>query len=124
MWSGDSDAYVSPGGLPLAEIGRLLEAEILSGRDALNRLITHIAATDLMSRVLASARPGTLLLTKLSNIQVVNTAEVAGLGGVVFLDGNRPDDTVIARARTLALVTLLTHYSAQAAHGRLFGRAV
>ena len=88
--------------LSLHEAGRRLSARVLSGNGFLDRIITHVAITDLMSRVLAHTRPGTLLLTGLDNIQVINTAEVAGLAGVVFLNSD-PGPVVVAKAAALGI---------------------
>ncbi|MEW5724013.1 MAG: DRTGG domain-containing protein [Thermodesulfobacteriota bacterium] len=113
--------FVSEEGLSLREISRILEAEVLSGEAWLDQyVVKKIAATDLMSGVLAHSQPGTLLLTNLSNIQVVNTAGVAGLSGVVFLCGARPPGTVIQKAETLELATMVTGHNTLTACGLLF----
>lgn len=121
MGLADAGAFVSPEGLSLGEIRRLLEAEFLSGENLLERRITRFSSTDLMSHVLAETQPGTLLLTSLSSIQVINTAIVADLGGVVFLGGNRPLDPVIDYARSMSMATLLTSCAANVVCGRLNG---
>lgn len=105
--------YRSADGLSLGEIGRILKAEVLSGEHLLDRRVVSMTSTELMSQVLAAGRPGTLLLTRLSNIQVVHTAEVAALGGVVFIHGARPPEAVIHRAKFMAVPTLLTAYSSE-----------
>ncbi len=99
---------MSESGLTLGYVMDLLQAEILSGDDFLNRLVTKFSATNFMSAVLAFSQPGALLLTGLVNIQVVNTAEVAALGGVVFVGGVRPPLAVINKAKGLDLPTFLT----------------
>ena len=92
----------------LGYVKDLLQAEILSGDDFLNRLVDKFAATDFMSAVLAFSQPGALLLTRLVNVQVVNTAEVAALSGVVFVGGVRPPPAVINKAQGLDLPTFLS----------------
>ncbi len=114
-WSAETDELVSDQGGTLAEIARILEAEVLSGAERLDRVVTSITATDLMSRVLAFARPGALLLTRLANAQVVATAEVADLSAVVFTGGLRPPELVITKAEALGLTTLLTGCSSEEA---------
>lgn len=99
---------MSGNGLTLGFVVDLLQAEVLSGDHFLNRLVGKFSATDFMSAVLAFSQPGALLLTRLINIQVINTAEVAGLGGVVFVDGVRPTPAVVSKAKRLDLPTFLT----------------
>jgi xanthine dehydrogenase iron-sulfur cluster and FAD-binding subunit A len=104
----------------LDEIRRVLEAEVLSGEDRLSDPVARADATDLMSQVLAFARPGTILLTGLINIQVVHTAMVAELSGLVFVRGLRPAEEVIARGRSLSLPMLLTSRCMYRACGLLY----
>jgi len=112
---------VDPGGqVSLEEIRRVLEAEILCGSDHLARTVKRADATDLMSQVLAFSRPGTVLLTGLTNIQVVNTALVAELSGIVFVRGLRPSAEVVAKGANLSLPMLLTSRCMYRACGLLY----
>lgn len=110
-----------PGGpVSLEDIRRALEAEILSGSDRLSLMVERADATDLMSQVLAFSRPGTVLLTGLTNIQVVNTALVAELSGIVFVRGLRPPAEVVAKGASLSLPMLLTSRCMYRACGLLY----
>ena len=120
-WVFRPNEFFSEEGVSLREIGEVLGAEVMTGADRLDHWIHHIATTDLMSRVLAHSHPGTLLLTSLTNIQVVNTAEVAELSGVIFMGGAPPPAEVIQKARRLNLSTLLTPHSCYVACNILFG---
>lgn len=121
-WIAKTNEFVSDEGMSLREIARILDADILSGIALVDHyLVTRIAATDLMSGVLAYSQPGTLLMTGLANIQVINTAEVAGLSGVVFMGGVRPPVPVIMKAEALELVTMVTVHAAYSACNLLFG---
>ena len=114
----------SENGIYLEDLVSILEAEVLSGGGLLSRPIRKVAATDMMSRVLASSEPGALLLTGLTNIQVVKTAEVADLAGVVFVNNVRPSDDVISRAEELSIPTFLCNYSMYIACGRLYEKGL
>ncbi len=104
----------------LDDIRRALEAEVLAGQERLSEPVERADATDLMSQVLAFARPGTVLLTGLTNIQVVNTAMVAELSGLIFVRGLRPPEEVMARGRALSLPMLLTSRCMYRACGLLY----
>ncbi len=106
-------------GIRLDHVRDWLEAEVLVGERLLDRPVLAVEATDMMSQVLAFAKPGTVLLTGLTNVQVVNTAEVAGLAGVVFVRGQRPPEAVIAKAEAHSLPLLLTPHSLYEACGLL-----
>lgn len=98
----------------------LLGAEVLTGAELLDHPVTKVVATDLMSSVLAFSEPRTLLLTGLVNVQVINTAEVAGLAGIVFVKGLRPSDDLIRKAGMLDLPVILTQHSMYSACGLLY----
>jgi predicted transcriptional regulator len=53
---------------------------------------------DLMSDVLASVKPGAVLLTGLCNPQVVRTAQMADVCAIVFLRGKQPSPEIVELA--------------------------
>ncbi len=71
--------------MTLGQIKEVLEAEFLCGEGSIEREIEMACASDLMSDVLAFARPRSLLLTGLINPQVVRTVEMAELAAVCFV---------------------------------------
>ena len=75
---------------------------------------------DLMSDVLAFTHAGTLLLTGLTNPQVVRTAEMAGIRAIIFVRGKRPPRETIALAEEKGIPLLATRYTLYEACGRLY----
>lgn len=106
--------------MDLKLVSELLEAEVLSGKELLDRDVCHVEGSDLMSEVLTFNSPGNLLLTGLANIQVVNTANISGLIGVVFVRGRTPSKEVVAKAELSELPLLLTSHTMFEASGILF----
>ena len=99
----------------LKDVLALLEGELLTPASPPETPLPKVFASDLMSDVLASAEPGSLLLTGLANVHVVSTCSVADLAGVVFVQGKRPAPDVVLQAlsRNLPLVaTKLTMFEA------------
>ena len=103
----------------LAEVRDLLGAEVLNGDD-LSIKVDTIGAADLLSDVLATSKPGTLLLTGLISMQVIRTAIVADLCGVVFVRGKKPGDEILALARESRIPVLGTPLKMFEAAGRLY----
>jgi predicted transcriptional regulator len=93
--------------ITLADIRDLLGAEVLCGKD-LSVLIERVGAADLMSDVLALSTPGMLLLTGLVSAQVIRTAIVADLSGVVFVRGKKPPESILALAEEAQIPVLRT----------------
>jgi predicted transcriptional regulator len=105
--------------LTMSGIQQLLDAQVLCGGDhALN--VSDVGAADLMSDVLALSRPGMLLLTGLTNPQVIRTAVVADLCGVVFVRGRKPNAETLKLAREARLPILSTGLTMFEAAGRLY----
>ena len=76
--------------MKLKEVKRILEAEVIVGEDLLSEEVVMACGSDLMSDVLAFAKHGAILLTGLTNPQVVRTAEMADLRGICFVRGKKP----------------------------------
>lgn len=81
-------------------------------------------SSDLMSDVLAFSPEGTLLLTGLTNIQVVRTCEVSGISAVIFVRGKTPDRQVIDLAEQFDLPLLSYAHSMFEASGRLYQQGI
>jgi predicted transcriptional regulator len=76
------------------------------------RIDTGFAA-DLMSEVLAFCGHGALLITGLTSVQSVHTADVADLSAILFVNGKRPGPEVVSLAKELEMplfTTKLTMY--------------
>lgn len=105
--------------MKLAEVKILLQAEVVCGQEWLEKEVNTICGADLMSDVLAFTKEKTLLLTGLTNIQVVRTAEMSDLVGIVFVRGKRPGMDVIQLAQSMGIPLLLTDYPMYEACGLL-----
>jgi predicted transcriptional regulator len=105
--------------LTLAKVRDLLDAEVLNGED-LSIKVEAIGAADLLSDVLATSKPGTLLLTGLISPQVIRTAVVADLCGVVFVRGKKPGDEILSLARESRIPVLGTPLKMFEAAGLLY----
>jgi predicted transcriptional regulator len=81
--------------MTLAEVKKVLDADVLCGEDLLGVDIVAACASDLMSDVLAFMQPRWLLLTSLANLQVVRTAEMAELAAVCFVRGKTPEQATV-----------------------------
>ncbi|MFC2157597.1 transcriptional regulator [Acidobacteriota bacterium] len=103
---------------------KILQAEVISGEDYLDREITYIGASDLMSDVLAFGKPGLLLLTGLSNAQSVRTANIIDSTAIVYVRGKKPEQAGIDFAREKGIPLLSTKYMMFKACGLLFDQGL
>jgi hypothetical protein len=73
---------------------------------------------------LAFTKEESLLLTGLTNLQVVRTAEMANIKALVFVRGKEPDREAIALAMTKNIPVLLTDLPMYEACGLLYQRGL
>jgi hypothetical protein len=105
----------------LKDVLTLLEGELLTPSSVPETVFPKVFASDLMSDVLASAEPGSLLLTGLTNSHVVRTCSVADLAAVVFVQGKRPPAEVVDEARAENLPLIATRMPMFEACSRIAG---
>jgi predicted transcriptional regulator len=106
--------------MTLEDVRRILEAEVIYGAD-LHKVDVHMGCgADLMSDVLAFTKTGSLLLTGLTNTQVVRTAEMADVRGICFVRGKTPPAETINLATRNKLPLLATRLPMFESCGRLY----
>lgn len=106
--------------MTLEEIANRLDAEIILQNVDLNQPITMACGADLMSDVLTFTHVGTLLLTGLTNPQVIRTADTAGISAIVFVRGKYPPPETIALAEEMHIPLLTSRYTMYECCGRLY----
>lgn len=93
--------------MDLKAIIDLVEGTALNPQVDLNIKIRGGCGADLMSDVLASSQPKAILLTGLTNPQVVRTAQIAEFRAIIFVRGKQPqaETIVIATQENIPLIT-------------------
>jgi hypothetical protein len=76
--------------MKLREVLQLIDGKVLTRNTDLDLEVKMGCGADLMSDVLAFTHEGTLLMSGLTNPQVVRTAEMAGIQAIVFVRGKNP----------------------------------
>ena len=106
--------------MTLEKIIEILKAEVLVGSDSLQMEIKIGCGCDLMSDVLAFVKPGSLLLTGLTNPQSVRTAEMSDIKAICFVRGKKPGRDTIELAKKSSIPLLLTPLPLFEACGKLY----
>lgn len=110
--------------MTLKEIKEILQAEVITEDDGLDLEVTFAGGSDLMSDVLAFAKPGILLLTGLSNSQSVRTANIIDAIAIVYVRGKKPDKEGVELAREKKIPLLSTKFMMYTACGLLFSHGL
>ncbi len=106
--------------MKLKDIVSILDAEVIVGIDLLEREIRMACGSDLMSDVLSFAKSSSLLLTGLTNPQVVRTAEMADLQAICFVRGKKPEQDTVDIAESKDIPLLVTPIPMFESCGRLY----
>jgi hypothetical protein len=112
----------------LDTIKKLLNAKILVGPRDSTIDIKFAKASDLMSDVLAFSQQcselDTILVTGLTNKQVVRTCEIAGVCVIVFVRGKNPPADTIELAHDSKIPLLITKLKMFEACGILYSNGI
>ena len=119
-------AYAStlPSIMILSDIRDLLDAIVLARTEDMGIEIERAYCADLMSDVLAFSISNSLLITGLTNTQVIRTAEVATIRAIVFIQNKRPDIQTRSLADEKKIPLLVTGFSMFDTCGRLFEKGL
>lgn len=113
--------------MKISKIAELLSADIFIGQSQLDNDIEHAFCSDLMSDVLANSGRidvQSLLLTGLSNYQVIRTAEMLDIKLVVFVRGKMPTEDMIELAMDNNMVVMRTMHTMYHSAGLLFSNGL
>jgi predicted transcriptional regulator len=106
--------------MKLEAVRTILNCQVLTGDDKLEEEVGVGCGADLMSDVLAFIKPNALLLTGLTNLQAVRTAEIAEVRAIVYVRGKLPDKDAIDLAKEKGIVVLCTTLPMYESCGRLY----
>jgi predicted transcriptional regulator len=103
----------------LKEIMKVVEGTPLNPEVGMDVKIRGVCGADLMSDVLASSRPKAVLLTGLTNPQVVRTAQIAEFRAIIFVRGKQPQAETIDIATQEKIPLISSPYGMFELCGRL-----
>ena len=104
----------------LKQVQELLEAKVLCGEDKLEQDVNNAFCSDLMSDVLAFVTDKTVLITGLTNIHVMRTAEMLDIHCIVYARGKIPSEELLEEANDLDIVVLATAHNCYTTCGLMY----
>jgi len=107
--------------MKLSKVLKIVEGKVISKNVDLGQEVQMGCGADLMSDVLAFTHEGTLLMSGLTNPQVVRTAEMAGIQAILFVRGKLPPPETIALAEEKSIPLLASKYTMFETCGRIYG---
>ena len=110
--------------MTLREIADLLDATVLVGENHLDIEVQTAFAADLMSDVLAFAKPGSIMITGLTNPQIVRIASIVDNSAILLVRGKIPPEDTLHLAEELEIPVLSTRYILFETSGRLYANGI
>ncbi len=110
--------------MKLRDVKEILDADVIVGDDKLDMEVKTAFGADLMSDVLAFAKAGSILLTGLTNDQVIRTADILDIAAIVLVRGKRANTDTINLAKELKIPILSTKYILFETAGRLYAKGM
>ena len=108
----------------LSEVQKILDAEVLVGAEKLDMEVYTAFGADLMSDVLAFAVSGCILLTGLTNPQIIRTADVLDIAAIVIVRRKKPSPETLRTAANKNIPVLSTKYILFESAGRLYEKGI
>ncbi len=106
--------------MKLRRVLSIIDGKAISKAIDLDQEVQMGCGADLMSDVLAFSREGAILMTGLTNPQVVRTAELAGITAIVFVRGKLPPPETVTLAEEKGIPLLASKYTMFETCGRLY----
>ena len=106
--------------MKLTKLVQLIKGQVLTHSTINETEIAGAMGADLMSDVLTSIKPESVLLTGLCNPQVVRTALIADIHAIVFTRGKNPDQQTIDLANEENIPLIMTTLGLYEACGILY----
>ena len=111
--------------MTLEDISDILNAKILcKAARAAEIDVPKAFACDLMSDVLALCSPEAVLITGLTNVQIVRTAQMLDIPGIIFVRGKTPMEETITLAEESNIPIIITNMSMFQVCGILYEKGV
>lgn len=110
--------------MKISDMQTILEARVLAGGSYLDREVHAACGSDMMSDVLAYVKDQAVLITGLTNPQVVRTASMMDMACIVFVRGKCPDEMVLKLAREMEIAVLATELTMFTACGLLYEKGL
>ena len=105
----------------ISDVIRILDAILLNGEaEQLEQEVRTACGSDLMSDVLAFVKDKSVLITGLTNVHVIRTAEMLDIHCIVFARGKIPPEEILEEAKELGIVVLSTKHTSYTTCGLLY----
>jgi predicted transcriptional regulator len=106
--------------MTIRDITGLIDGTVLCGEDKISSTVEYAFASDLMSDVLTVEKENILLITGLTNLQVIRTSEMSDINCIIFARDKKVGDDIISLAKENNIILVETPYTVFHVSGELY----
>ncbi len=106
--------------MKLSDVITALEAELLVTGVSLEIDVPCAFGSDLISDILMCTKESTLLLTGITNHQIIRLSDMIDLTAIVFVRGKKPSEDIIKMAQDREMPLLTTKFTMYQSSGILY----
>ena len=106
--------------MTVRDIRDILGARVICGEEFLDKEVHSACGSDMMSDVLAFVKEKCVLITGLTNVHVMRTAEMLDIHCVIFARGKIPSEEILEEAREIGIAVLATENTNYTTCGLLY----
>ena len=107
-------------GMTIKDITGLIDGKGICGEDKAFESVEYAFASDLMSDVLTVEKENILLITGLTNLQVIRTSEMSDINCVIFARDKKAGDDIIMLAKENNITLIESPHSVFHVSGKLY----
>ncbi|HOG08784.1 MAG: DRTGG domain-containing protein [Syntrophales bacterium] len=106
--------------IDLSTLVRLLQLQVRTGADRLDRPVRGGYVGDLLSDVMGNSHEGDLWITRQVHPNIVAVASLKDLAAIVLVNGSEPAPETLTKAEAEGIPVLLAEESAFAVAGKVY----
>jgi hypothetical protein len=110
--------------MKLDEIIKTCNLQVACGEEQLTKEVSGGYSSDLLSDVMANSKKGDIWITLQIHPNVVAVAMLKELAGIVMINGRKPEDETIKKAKAEGLAIMTTDSPAFELIGKLYNMGI
>lgn len=106
--------------MKLSKIIKKLDLDVISDSILLDREVTGGYVSDMLSDVIANAKKESIWITLQIHLNIIPVASMKEISGIIIVNGRRPNDNVLIKAKEEMVPVLGTDRNAFEIAGKLY----
>ena len=106
--------------MKLGEIVEKLSLDVKTGHHGLQKAVSGVYVSDLLSDVMANSKEGNVWVTLQTHLNIVAVAGLKGLAGIIIVNNRQPEKEINEKADSEKVTIMTTSMPAFEVAGKLY----